>query len=614
MLHLRGRSIQNEYCMPFLSIGIKQSQIWHFSILAAAVFLLMEYIIFNGYEINFDFVIFLIVFDVILLLFISFIFYKRIRIILNLKDTNTKRHSFRRQIFILFSSMAIIPSICLFIFWMLFFNVNIENLFKTPMNVILNNAKGISALYTNEMENTLAKFVDVISIRIKGCINEYAVDTSRMNKVLNEEFADSRVDVSVIQKLVFGSSRIISKTTFAAGAEAEFEEKLRTIDCIENGNTIIQTTPVSVTALSMIDENLGIYLLASAPINEYFILRAQGIKNAIDDYSNIKFYNAKMRYSFIALFFTLVLLIVLISILIGAIFARRIFHPIRKLIIATEKMSNENYINPVSVPKTKTEIDILVSTFNNMVTQLEQQKQRLVELSKQNAWKDIARKIAHEIKNPLTPIQLSVERLRNKYQNEITSDPEVFRSCIDTVLRQVHCINGLIKEFSDFARMPAPKLDRVDIVKLLEQVIFIQATANRNIKFEHNFDRKEFFCSIDPGQINQVMMNLIQNAINSIVENNTSKYPYIGNIVTDFFVRDGTMNISIEDDGVGFSGDGIKKAFEPYYTTREKGTGLGLAIVHRIIKDHNGEIRLGKSVKLGGAKVSITMPCTRFDL
>ena len=290
-------------------------------------------------------------------------------------------------------------------------------------------------------------------------------------------------------------------------------------------------------------------------------------------------------------FFSVVTLLLLISsIFFGVIFANKILKPINKLITATRNVTAGDYNTPIKQGKTKTEFDVLIETFNDMMSKLEQQKQQLIISNKQNAWRDIARKIAHEIKNPLTPIQLSAERLKNKYQKEVTSSPEVFNSCIDTIIRQVKCIGNLVKEFSDFARMPAPKIERVDIVELVKQVVFIQANAHKNIKFMQNYDRNEFFCQVDQAQINQVVMNLIQNSINAITENNVHTEPFIGHIITDLHVENDTMYLSVEDDGPGFSDSVAEKALEPYYTTRENGTGLGLAIVHKIITDHNGEI------------------------
>ena len=362
-------------------------------------------------------------------------------------------------------------------------------------------------------------------------------------------------------------------------------------------------------AATIINKNLGIYLIASAPIDGVILKHKHKIKAAVAEYSNLATQRAGVKVSFMTLFSVVTIFLLLTSIFFGVIFANRILKPINKLITATKNVTAGDYKTPIQMAtKTKTEFDVLIETFNDMISKLEQQKQQLIISNKQNAWRDIARKIAHEIKNPLTPIQLSAERLKNKYQKEIRTNPEVFNSCIETIIRQVQCIGNLVKEFSDFARMPAPKIEKVDIIELIKQVVFIQANAHKNIRFEQNYDRTEFFCHIDQAQINQVIMNLLQNSINAIVENNPQKDPFNGNIEINFYVKDGMICLSIEDDGPGFKDSVIDKVLEPYYTTREKGTGLGLAIVHKIITDHNGEISLGRSEKLGGAKVLFEIP------
>ena len=243
-----------------------------------------------------------------------------------------------------------------------------------------------------------------------------------------------------------------------------------------------------------------------------------------------------------------------------------------------------------------------------MIERIMRQNKQIITVNKLKAWQDIARKIAHEIKNPLTPIQLSAERIRNKYQKEIVDNPEIFNACIETIIRQVKSIGNLVTEFSDFARMPEPKIERVDMVGLMKQSVFLQSNAHKDIQFIQRYDLAEYFCYIDPSQINRVILNLIQNAINSIIENNSKTDKFIGHIMVTFAVNNETMFISIEDDGIGFSDSAMEKALEPYYTTRENGTGLGLAIVNKIVVDHGGKIILGTSQELGGAKVLLRIP------
>lgn len=244
---------------------------------------------------------------------------------------------------------------------------------------------------------------------------------------------------------------------------------------------------------------------------------------------------------------------------------------------------------------------------------------------KKAAWSDVARKIAHEIKNPLTPIQLSAERLKRKYLDEIQSDPQTFQRCIDTIIRQVSQIGKLVTEFSNFARMPEPVLRSENVVELVKQAIFLQRQAHANISFDFVLkgdmpDQEEIIVSCDANQMGQVMTNLLQNAINALTleeftkkkvkknEHLGEKPPFPSCQIRVIIEKiDTKCRITIEDNGPGFPLEGRERLTEPYYTTHEKGTGLGLAIVAKIVDDHRGKLELGDST-LGGAKVVIEIP------
>ena len=490
---------------------------------------------------------------------------------------------------------------------MLFFNIGIENLFKSPVKNVIDNAEQVASIYIDDMKLNLENFVSGIGGQVNKCINGLSIDPQKIKSILEEETETIKVEAVVLQAIDKNSTKVIASTPFSLSIQ--FEKIPNELMYVDNGGVIAWESGDLVLSAMMINKNLGIYLITSTPIDSIILEHKHKIKTAVTEYSNLATQRSGLKLSFMTFFSVITVLLLLTSGVVGVIFANKILRPINKLITATKNITSGDYNTPINIEKSKSEFDVLIMTFNDMMSKLEQQKQQLIISNKQNAWRDIARKIAHEIKNPLTPIQLSAERLKNKYQCEITSNPEVFNSCIDTIIRQVKCIGNLVKEFSDFARMPAPKIENVDIIKLIKEVIFIQSNAHKNIGFHQSYDRDEFFCEIDQSQINQVMMNVIQNAINSINENNLKTNSSIGNIVTDFYVKNNIIYLSIEDDGPGFSDNSIDKALDPYYTTREMGTGLGLAIVHKILTDHSGEIILGKSKVLGGAQVSIEIPC-----
>lgn len=208
------------------------------------------------------------------------------------------------------------------------------------------------------------------------------------------------------------------------------------------------------------------------------------------------------------------------------------------------------------------------------------------------AWADVARRIAHEIKNPLTPIQLSAERLRRKYASEIVTDPEVFNRCVDTITRQVRDIGRLVDEFSSFARMPAPVLREENLIEIIRQAVFQQQLTARATSIRFIPPDTPVMLMLDRAQITQALVNIIKNAIEAIdVRKNTD--PGDGKILirldADNMLR---TVLSVIDNGCGLPKDARHRLTEPYVTTRDRGTGLGLAIVRKITEDHGARINL----------------------
>lgn len=232
------------------------------------------------------------------------------------------------------------------------------------------------------------------------------------------------------------------------------------------------------------------------------------------------------------------------------------------------------------------------------------------------AWSDVARKIAHEIKNPLTPIQLSAERLKRKYLKEIHTDPETFAECINTIIRQVAQIGKLVTEFSGFARMPEPVMRPENALDLAKQALFLQRQAHSSIHFDFKDSSEDFIVNCDANQIGQVLTNLFQNAINAVSldefiqrreQKNNSKETYIPTILVTLERNRNRCRIVIEDNGPGLPVENRERLTDPYYTTHKKGTGLGLAIVAKIVEDHRGTLELLDS-DMGGAKVVVELP------
>jgi two-component system, NtrC family, nitrogen regulation sensor histidine kinase NtrY len=234
----------------------------------------------------------------------------------------------------------------------------------------------------------------------------------------------------------------------------------------------------------------------------------------------------------------------------------------------------------------------------------------LISAQRQEAWKDVARRIAHEIKNPLTPIQLSAERLRKKYAPEITSDQDTFIKCTDTILRQVADIGRMVDEFSSFARMPTPQMHFADIAEVARNTVFAQRIAFADVRVEVEGADQPIGLVSDDRLIGQALLNLTKNAAESVQARRLRDGEPKDGFVT-LRLRDLEYGVQFEvvDNGLGFPEKDRHRLIEPYVTTRTKGAGLGLAIVARIIEDHGGLIELDDAPGPGpGAVVRFVLP------
>jgi two-component system nitrogen regulation sensor histidine kinase NtrY len=244
----------------------------------------------------------------------------------------------------------------------------------------------------------------------------------------------------------------------------------------------------------------------------------------------------------------------------------------------------------------------LVLTFDDMT--------KLISAQRQEAWKDVARRIAHEIKNPLTPIQLSAERLRKKYTGEITSDPDTFAKCTDTILRQVADIGRMVDEFSSFARMPTPRMAFADISEVARSTVFAQRLVFPDIRIDVQGAEKPIALVSDERLIGQALLNLIKNASESVqARRDRDGEPKDGFVTLKLRDLEFGVEFEVIDNGLGFPEKDRHRLIEPYVTTRTKGAGLGLAIVARIVEDHGGLIELDDAPGgSSGAVVRFVLP------
>jgi two-component system nitrogen regulation sensor histidine kinase NtrY len=273
-------------------------------------------------------------------------------------------------------------------------------------------------------------------------------------------------------------------------------------------------------------------------------------------------------------------------------------HPVEAEVRVQREKETRTLLTRVSVERDGDQIIGYVVTFDDVSD--------LVAAQRKAAWADVARRIAHEIRNPLTPIQLSAERLKRKYLGEITSDPETFVNCTDTIVRHVGDIGRMVDEFSSFARVPAPVMRLENLTDLCRQAVFLQRNAHSDVSIATELPGEAIYYRCDGRQVSQALTNLLLNAAEAI----EAAEP--GRIVVRLRFGDGRTAIEVEDNGRGLPQEARERLTEPYYTTRLKGTGLGLAIVKKIMEDHGGRLRLEDGPD-GGARVLLELPGDPVD-
>jgi nitrogen fixation/metabolism regulation signal transduction histidine kinase len=293
----------------------------------------------------------------------------------------------------------------------------------------------------------------------------------------------------------------------------------------------------------------------------------------------------------------LVFLFTLLSIVIALFLARSITKPILVLVKGAEEIARGNLDYQVQT-KAKGEIGTLVEAFNSMTVDLKENRRKLLQAERVAAWKDIARRIAHEIKNPLTPIQLAIFRLRRNLNTEHEKYVELFDECSDTIVNEIENLRNLADEFSKFAKMPEPKFQPCDVNKLVQETLSLYENLPNGINVDAQLAPELPQANLDEGQIKQVLHNIIKNAIEAMP--NGGKLQVITGLDNDI------ISIEITDTGCGMSEEVKSKLFTPYFTTKQKGTGLGMAIVQRIIEQHDGEIDV-KSQEGVGTTVRILL-------
>jgi len=286
----------------------------------------------------------------------------------------------------------------------------------------------------------------------------------------------------------------------------------------------------------------------------------------------------------------------------SALISKGITNPINRLIAGTKQVAGGNLNYAVEV-ETKDEFAILANSFNRMTKDLKRSTEELKRAEKMAVWQEVAQKLAHEIKNPLTPIQLCAQRLQRRYQSNQENFSEVLSQCTQTIIDEVEGLRLLLDEFSKLAKMPAPQLSRVDVRKIIRNAIELFAELSENITIKTEFDSEIPPILADRDQIKRACFNIIKYAVESMAKEG-------GNLTIRAYYLEPRKQVIIEfiDTGPGVSPEVLPKLFLPHFSTKKDGMGLGLAIVRKIVDDHGGEIYVDSPSSEGGTTFTIGLP------
>ncbi len=626
------------------------------------------------------------------------------------------------RLVVMFSLVAVTPTIIVAVFSVLFFNFGIESWFSDRVRTAIKESLVVAESYVNEHKQmirgdalAMANDLNRLGPRILGNPREFSRQVSAQAALR---------DLS--EAIVFhGSGRILARARMSFVLAFD-PLPMSLLDKTSNNEVVIllDDNDARIRALVRLDQFIDTYLYVGRVIERSVLSHMDRTQGAVREYEQLEKRRSGLQITFVLLFVVVALLMLLAAVWVGLNLANQLVRPVSGLVTAAERVRSGDLAARVDEGTENDELGSLCRAFNRMIIQLGEQRGELVEANRQldvrrrfmetvlsgvsagvigldhdgkinfpnrsasallftdlhgligtplgevvpemaelletsanrparlsesqielvrdgrphtllvriaadrnNAeirgfvvtfdditellsaqrqatWADVARRLAHEIKNPLTPIQLSADRLKRKYLAEIDSDRETFENCVDTIIRQVDDIGGMLDEFSAFARMPAPVFDRRSLTEIVRRTVFLQKNANQDIEYHCELPHQDMEIVCDDRQIGQCLTNLLQNAADAINERNRETDPGPREVWVSVNDSDDHLAVIVEDSGIGLPSDRSKDITDPYVTTRNDGTGLGLAIVKKIMEDHKGELVFGNR-ESGGARVSL---------
>jgi two-component system, NtrC family, nitrogen regulation sensor histidine kinase NtrY len=541
--------------------------------------------------------------DIILLLIFFTLIFKNFYRFYNTGKKNKKGAQTNLKYISIFSLFTVIPSLIVAIFSLFIFNFGIQNYFDKQITNAVNNSFDVAKNYLEESKENVLSDVILMSVGLNRASGLYYSNPNRFKNIMRSEKILRRIDdiylIDSLGNVLLSDIRDITEE-FVIPSDEDYDQVLEGKPVFISGS-LENKTAVMTKLTSLVDT----YLYISRNIDPEILRYLNETEQAVSFYYSVENSQTGIRVTFAIIYIIVVTLLLFLSTSIAITFAARLTKPIINLINASDSISKGALDVKVPDLETDEEFRQLNENFNSMIERLKEQQDKLLTKERYEAWETVARKLAHEIKNPLTPIQLSIDSLREKYKNKLTKDSNQFEKYLETINRQIKDIEKLVNEFSNFARMPRPILKKIDIISIIKKSLdFIKMSSKNSINLIAKSKTK--FIKGDEDQLNRVFINLIKNSEEAILDKVIKDPNFKGNIDIDIYDNNDYIIIKLIDNGTGIID--TKKAMTPYFTTKKAGTGLGLPIVTKIINEHSGILSIKNKINETGLEIKISFP------
>ncbi len=545
----------------------------------------------------------LLIIDIFLLLVFFSLIFKNFYRFYNTCKKNKKGSQTNLKYISIFSLFTVMPSLVVAIFSLFIFNFGIQNYFDKQITNAVNNSYDVAKNYLEESKENVLSDVILMSVGISRASEFYYSNPNQFKKIVRSEKILRRIDdVYLIDSL---GNILISDVS-------DLSEKF-VVPSDEDYDLVLEGKPVFIsnsldnktTVMTKINSLIDTYLYISRNIDPEIIRYLNETEEAVSFYYSVENSQTGIKVTFAIIYIIVVTLLLFLSTSIAITFASRLTKPIINLISASDSISKGALDVKVPDVGADEEFTQLNKNFNLMIERLKEQQNKLLTKERYEAWETVARKLAHEIKNPLTPIQLSIDSLREKYKSKLDNEGLEYEKYLETINRQIKNIEKLVNEFSNFARMPRPILKKIDLLKVVNDSLdFIKISSKSFI----NLTKKTNYTFIngDADQLNRVFINLIKNSEEAFLDKIQKEPNFKGNIDMEISDNNDYIIIRLTDNGTGITD--AKKAMTPYFTTKKTGTGLGLPIVIKIINEHSGNFSITNKSNSSGIKIKITFP------